>query len=68
MAHIKTEYNSGEGIELKAGQDAPPTVCVAHFLNMSENNLFIGALSDGFRHPDGRIGGNLIYLTGYLRC
>ena len=35
LAHVKTECNYGEGIELRAGQDAPPTVSVARFLNMS---------------------------------
>ena len=35
-AHVKTEWNYGEGIRLRAGQDAPPTVSVAHFLNMSQ--------------------------------
>ena len=38
MAHVKTECNYGEGIQLRAGQDAPPTVSVAHFLNMSQHN------------------------------
>ncbi len=31
------ERNYGEGIKLRAGQDAPLTVCVARFLNMSQN-------------------------------
>ena len=31
MAHVKRECNYGEGIEGRAGQDAPPTVS-------SENN------------------------------
>ena len=37
LAHVKTECNCGEGIELKAGQDAPPTVSVARFLNMNQS-------------------------------
>ena len=37
MAHVKTECNYGKGIELRVGQDAPPTVSVAHFLNISQN-------------------------------
>ena len=38
-AHVKTECNYRKEIKLRAGQDAPPTVFVARFLNMSHKGL-----------------------------
>ena len=56
--HVKTKCNYGEGIQLRAGQDAPPTVSVAHFLNMSQDENRYTFDESSFHSRNGHCKGN----------